>query len=240
VTTSGSCRAAVTADRGAGAGTTRSGAWRRRRLADARLYLCCDRQAGGRGDLAGFLETVLGAGVDLVQLRDKTADHGELVAAAAIFRAAADRHGALFVANDDPALAVEADADGIHVGQDDPPPAAARAVVGPDRIVGRSTHSVAEFDRALTEDCDYAALGPVHATPTKLGRPAIGLDPLRHAARVADRPWFVTGAMARDTAPAVLATGARRLVVVRALTEAPDPAAATAALVALLRTAGDA
>ena len=207
---------------------------RRARLRDSVLYLCVDRRAAA-GDLAAFLDAVLGAGVDMVQLRDKTATDDELRAASVVFRDAADRHNALFVLNDDPRLAVEVGADGVHVGQDDMRPAEARAVVGPDRIVGWSTHAITEIDDALTTDCDYFAVGPVHATPTKQGRPAIGLDPLRHASAVADRPWFVTGNMSVATAPEVLATGARRLVVVRALTEAADPGAAARELVALLR-----
>lgn len=213
---------------------TRDGEWRRRRLAGAVLYLCVDRRAE-QGDLSRLLDAALGAGVDIVQLRDKTASAPELAAAAAVFRDAAEHHGALFVLNDDPALAVATGADGVHVGQDDVSPAAARTVVGPDRLVGRSTHTVAEIDRALGEDCDYFAVGPVHATPTKQGRRPVGLAPLRHAAAVSgDRPWFVTGGMAPDTASAVLAAGARRLVVVRAITEAADPAAATGALAAVL------
>lgn len=207
---------------------------RRARLRDSVLYLCVDRRAA-TGDLAAFLDAVLGAGVDMVQLRDKSASDDELRAAAAVFRSAAERHNALFVLNDDPRLAVEVDADGVHVGQDDMRPAEARAVVGPERIVGWSTHAITEIDDALTTDCDYFAVGPVHATPTKQGRPAIGLDPLRHANAVADRPWFVTGNMSTETAPGVLATGSRRLVVVRALTEAADPAEAARGLVALLR-----
>lgn len=213
---------------------SRDGEWRRRRLAAAVLYLCVDRRAA-QGDLSRLLDAALGAGVDIVQLRDKTASPAELAAAGAVFRDAAARHGALFVVNDDPALAVAVGADGVHVGQDDASPTAARTVVGRDRLVGRSTHTVAEIDRALGEDCDYFAVGPVHATPTKQGRSPVGLAPLRHAAAVSgDRPWFVTGGMAPDTAPAVLAAGARRLVVVRAITEAPDPAAATGALAAVL------
>lgn len=217
----------------------RDGDWRRRRLAEAVLYLCVDRRAE-QGDLAGLLDAVLGAGADVVQLRDKTASAHELRVAAGVFRDAADRHGALFVVNDDPALATDGDADGVHVGQEDLPPAQARRVVGPERLVGRSTHTVAEIDAAMEEDCDYFAVGPVHATPTKEGRPPIGLAPLRHAAAVAgDRPWFVTGGMAVETAPDVLAAGARRLVVVRAITGAADPAAATAELAELLaRAAG--
>jgi thiamine-phosphate pyrophosphorylase len=214
---------------------TRDGAWRRRRLADARLYLCTDRRVE-RGDLEAFLEAVLAAGVDIVQLRDKVADEAALREAAAAFRRCAHRHGVLFVLNDVPELAATVDADGVHVGQEDPAPEAARAVVGAERLVGRSTHSEAQVDRALGEDCDYLAVGPVHPTPTKEGRPGVGLAPLRHAAAVAgDRPWFVTGGMSTDTAPAALQAGARRLVVVRAITEAADPARATAAIAALLR-----
>jgi thiamine-phosphate pyrophosphorylase len=214
---------------------TRDGAWRRRRLRDAVLYLCTDRRAE-HGDLEGFLDAVLRGGVDIVQLRDKEADETALRAAAATFRAAANRHAALFVLNDEPELAAEVGADGVHVGQDDAPPALARAAVGSQALVGRSTHATDEVDRALGEDCDYFAVGPVHATPTKQGRAPIGLPPLRHAATSAgDRPWFVTGGMAADTAPAVLATGARRLVVVRALTGATDPEARARELATLLR-----
>ena len=198
------------------------------------LYLCVDRRAA-TGDLEHFLDQVLSAGVDLVQLRDKDATPDELRAASAVFRDAADRTGALFILNDDAKLAAEVGADGVHVGQDDLHPDEARAIVGPDRIVGWSTHAVVEVDAAVATGCDYFAVGPVHATPTKQGRPPIGLDPVRHAAAVGDRPWFVTGAMRVETAPAVLEAGARRIVVVRALTEAADPAAATSALVALLR-----
>jgi thiamine-phosphate pyrophosphorylase len=220
----------------------RDGRWRRDRLAQARLYLCTDRRAGA-GDLQEFLDAVLVAGVDLIQLRDKTAGADELRAAAAVFRAAAQRHGALFILNDDPGLAVEVDADGVHVGQDDATPTVARHLVGPGRLIGRSTHDPAQVDAALTEDCDYFAIGPVHATPTKQGRPGIGLDPVRYAADAAppgtrgSRPWFVTGAMSPDTAPPVLAAGARRLVVVRAITEAADPAAVAARMAAVLRAA---
>ncbi|MPZ87483.1 MAG: thiamine phosphate synthase [Nitriliruptorales bacterium] len=214
------------------------GAWRRARLADAPLYLCTDRRADP-GRLAAFLAAVLAAGVDLVQLRDKEATPDEVRAAAPVFRALADQHGALFILNDDPALALACGADGVHVGQDDPDPDQARAVVGPDLLIGRSTHSTEEFDRGLEEDCDYLAVGPVHATPTKAGRSGVGLNPVRHAATAGtDRPWFVTGGMSEETAPAVLAAGGTRLVVVRRLTGALDPAAAAARLAHLLR-AGD-
>lgn len=214
-----------------------TGEERRRRLAHAVLYLCVDRRAD-TGDLPRFLDAVLDSGVDLVQLRDKTADPDQLRAAAKEFRAAADRHGALFIVNDRPLLAVEVDADGVHVGQDDMPPEQARAIVGQDRIVGWSTHSAAQVDAAVAADCDYFAVGPVHATPTKQGRAPVGLGPVRHAALTAgNRPWFITGAMGPATAPEVIAAGGRRLVVVRALTDAADAGAVARELAALLRTA---
>ncbi|MFN2557598.1 MAG: thiamine phosphate synthase [Nitriliruptorales bacterium] len=210
--------------------TRRDVHWRLSRLEAARLYLCSGLRRD-RGDLAQFLEAVLAAGVDIVQLREKEAGRDQLRAAAVTFRDAAQRHGALFIVNDDPVLAADVDADGVHVGQEDAPPDQARTVVGPGRLVGRSTHSVAEIDRALAEDCDYFAVGPVHATPTKAGRPPIGLEPVRYAASVAgDRPWFVTGGMGPATVQTVLAAGGGRIVVVRALIEAHDPAAVASQL----------
>lgn len=208
----------------------RDGAWRRVRLAHARLYLCTPL----RPDLEPFLESVLQAGVDVVQMRDKAADGTRARTAAAAFRRAADRHGALFIVNDDPELSAEVDADGVHVGQTDVHPDDARAVVGPERLVGRSTHAVEEIDRALREDCDYLGVGPVHATPTKQGRAPVGLAPVRHAASLSDRPFFVTGGMDLARAPAVLAAGAWGLVVVRAITDADDPAAAAGELARLV------
>lgn len=211
--------------------TAGGGAWRRRRLAGARLYLCAGADVAG--GLEPFLDAVLSGGVDIVQLRDKHAGPAEVAAAAAVFSRAARRHAALFILNDDPELAVAMDADGVHVGQDDRPVAEARAAVGPERLVGRSTHTPEEIDRALTEDCDYLGVGPVHATPTKPGRPGVGLGPVRHAAAVSDRPFFVTGGMDERTGPEVLAAGAHGLVVVRALTESPEAGAVARRLSAL-------
>lgn len=209
----------------------RDGAWRRARLAAARLYLCTPLRA----DLGAFLDAVLAAGVDVVQLRDKEAAPDALLGAAIAMRTVAERHRALFIVNDDPFLAVEAGADGVHVGQDDPSPAAARHVVGPARLVGRSTHSIPEIDRALREPCDYFAVGPVVPTPTKEGREGIGWGPVEHAAVVSSgRPWFVTGGMAPATLPEATAHGVRRAVVVRALTESDDPAAIAARMAGLL------
>lgn len=201
----------------------RDRAWRQRRLAGSRLYVCMPL----RSRLREFLDEVLAAGVDVVQLRDKHASRHAQADAAAVFREAARAHEALFIVNDDPALAADVDADGVHVGQEDGPVADARRAVGPERIVGRSTHSREQAVEALATDADYLAIGPVHATPTKEGREPIGLAPVRELAGLADRPWFVTGGMAPDTIPHVATAGARGFVVVRAITDAPDPAGAT-------------
>ena len=189
----------------------------RERLATARLYLVCDARP------REWLQAAVRGGVDLLQLRDKSLDDAGLVEAAAEFRAA----GALFVLNDRPDLVEACGADGVHVGQDDETPAEARALVGPDRIVGRSTHAPEQADAAETdEDVDYLAVGPVHETPTKPGRPAAGLDYVGYAARTVTKPWFAIGGLDAATVGAVVERGATRIVVVRALTEAGDVEAA--------------
>jgi thiamine-phosphate pyrophosphorylase len=197
----------------------------RERLATAGLYLVCDARP------LEWLRAALRGGVDLVQLRDKTLDSAGLVAAAGAFREAASEAGALFVVNDRPDLVAACDADGVHVGQDDPAPAQARALVGADRIVGRSTHAPAQADAAAADpDVDYLAVGPVHATPTKPGRPAAGLEYVEYAARTVTKPWFAIGGLDAGNVDAVVARGAQRIVVVRAITEATDPEAAARAL----------
>lgn len=201
---------------------------RRSRLATSRLYLVADA-AGLRHALDGALR----GGADVVQLRDKTADDESLLETAAWAAPRCAEAGALFLLNDRPDLAA-AGADGVHVGQDDAAPATARAVVGDDLLVGLSTHSIDEVDRAADEPVDYLGLGPVAPTPTKQGRPGIGLDPVRHAAAAATTPFFVTGGMSPDTAGSVLDAGAHGIVVVRALTEAADPGAVARALRAVL------
>lgn len=201
-----------------------AGERRQARLHDARLYVVTDARRE-RGDLERFLTTICEASVDVVQLRDKTATEDELRAAADVFRRVCDRTATLFVVNDFPGLAVQVGADGVHVGQEDVQPDHTRRVVGPDLLIGRSTHSVAQIDAAADEDIDYFAVGPVHATPTKEGRPAVGLEPVRHAAKHGAHPWFAIGGVSPDTVDAVLEGGARRIVVVRAVTQAEDPAA---------------
>ncbi len=199
---------------------------RRERLSRARLYLVCDARP------RAFLEAALRGGVDVVQLRDKRADDDAVVSTARGFRSACDAHGALFMLNDRPDLVTACAADGVHVGQDDAPVEQARAHVGPERLVGLSTHSAAQADAA--RGVDYIAVGPVQATPTKPGRPAAGLAPIRHAATHATLPWFAIGGLNAGNVGAVVAAGARRIVVVRAIADAPDPEAAARTLRAAL------
>jgi thiamine-phosphate pyrophosphorylase len=198
-------------------------------LHDARLYFVCDRFPGGRA-LREVLEAALRGGVDLFQLRDKTATDEEILVAAAEARALCAEHGALFVVNDRPDLAVAAGADGVHVGQDDMPIGQARELVGPDLIVGRSTHEPNHL--SASSDADYVAVGPVHATPTKPGRPAAGIEYVRHAAAHAPDgvPWFAIGGIDTTNVADIVAAGAERIVVVRAIAEADDPEAAARTL----------
>lgn len=202
-----------------------------RSLADARLYLCTDSRAG-RGDLADFLDAVVANGVDVVQLREKNLEAADELALLAVFAEACRRHGALLAVNDRADLAVAAGADVLHLGQRDLPPAVARRIVGPDVAIGRSSHSVEQARAAATDpDVDYFCVGPLWPTPTKLGRPHIGLDPVRAVAdSVPAKPWFAIGGVDEDTLEEVLAAGARRAVVVRVLTEAADPGAVAARL----------
>ncbi len=201
----------------------------RERIGAARLYLVCDARP------VEWLRSALRGGVDVVQLRDRSLDDGGVVAAARAFRAAADEAGALFILNDRPDLVVACEADGVHVGQEDATPAQARAAVGPERVVGRSTHAPAQADAAAADaDVDYLAVGPVHATPTKPGRLAAGLDYVSYAARTVDKPWFAIGGLDAGNAHEVVERGATRIVVVRAITESDDPEAAARALRAAL------
>jgi thiamine-phosphate pyrophosphorylase len=195
----------------------------RERLASARLYLVCPARP------REWIAAAVRGGVDLIQLRDKSLDGAGFVAAAREFQG----HDALFILNDRPDLVEACGADGVHVGQDDDSPAAARAAVGPDRIVGRSTHAPDQAAAADDDpDVDYLAVGPVHATPTKPGRPAAGLDAVRHAASSGEtRPWFAIGGITEGNLSEVLDAGASRIVVVRAVTTAPDPVGSVRTLV---------
>ncbi|PLS75206.1 MAG: thiamine phosphate synthase [Actinobacteria bacterium] len=196
------------------------------RLDGRRLYLCTP----DRPDLGAFLTACITGGVDIVQLRDKTLEARPLLARARVAAEVCRDHGVPFILNDRPDLALEAGADGVHVGQDDAPPALARRILGSEAIVGRSTHAPAELDASTTEPVDYVSAGPVSPTPTKPGRPGTGLGYLTYATARAGRPVFVTGGVTPDTVQAMAAAGARRFVVVRWLTEAHDPRAASGAL----------
>ncbi|MEU2723586.1 thiamine phosphate synthase [Streptomyces smyrnaeus] len=220
----------------------------RRRLADARLYLCTDARKE-QGDLPAFLDAVLANGVDIVQLRDKAMEAAEELAHLEVFADACRRHGALLAVNDRADVAHAAGSDVLHLGQGDLPVPAARALLGTldkEVLIGRSTHSAAEADAALAEPgVDYFCTGPCWPTPTKPGRPAPGLDLVRHtAARTgtdpASRPWFAIGGIDAGNLDEVLEAGARRVVVVRALTRADDPGAAAASLAQRLRRAAEA
>jgi thiamine-phosphate pyrophosphorylase len=214
-------------------------------LRQARLYLCTDARTG-RGDLAQFLDAVLAGGVDIVQLRQKGLEARDELRHLELFAEAAERHGKLFAVNDRADIAYACRAPVLHLGQDDLPVPFARAIVGEGPVIGRSTHSPAQFDAARTEPgVDYLCAGPTWATPTKPGRPAAGPDLLRHAARASDaaragdsRPWFAIGGIDLARLDEVLALGARRVVVVRAITGAEDPGAAARTIADRLHAAG--
>ncbi|MFD8125133.1 thiamine phosphate synthase [Streptomyces albidoflavus] len=208
----------------------------RARLADARLYLCVDARKR-QGDLPEFLDAVLAGGVDIVQLRDKSLEAAEELELLEVFADACRRHGKLLAVNDRADVAHAAKADVLHLGQGDLPVPAARAVIGGAPLVGRSTHSEAEAAAAAAQPgVDYFCTGPCWPTPTKPGRHAPGLDLVRYAATLTtDRPWFAIGGIDAGNLDAVTEAGARRVVVVRALTEADDPKAAAADFARRLR-----
>jgi thiamine-phosphate pyrophosphorylase len=234
-----------------------NGPLRRERLRTARLYFVCDAQPGGE-DPEALLRAALSGGVDIVQLREKELPRAEIERAAGTFRRICDTYSALFIVNDDPDLARACDADGVHVGKQEEVEAA-RELLGPDAIVGLSTHSKEEIDAAgrvpeqadqgrsergvlgtrASEDAgmrhsgalpDYFAVGPVWETPTKPGRPAVGLELISHAAEHAVHPFFGIGGISPLNAEQVVRAGARRLCVVRAIRDAPDPSVAAEAL----------
>jgi thiamine-phosphate pyrophosphorylase len=201
-----------------------------KRIEAARLYFVCDGLPGGRPP-DGLLDSALRGGAEVIQLREKHPRCAEeLVAMAEPFRRAADAHDALFILNDRPDLVGECGADGVHVGQDDAPVAEARAEAGADALVGLSTHSTEQVDAAFAAEGpsrpDQISVGPVWETPTKEGRPAAGLDLLRHAASAATLPWFAIGGIDPSNAGLAVEAGAQRVVVVRAIRDASDPEAA--------------
>jgi thiamine-phosphate pyrophosphorylase len=206
----------------------------RSRLTIARLYLC----TGARPDLAEFVDAALSGGVDIVQLREKSMEAGPELAALEVLAEACARHGALLAVNDRADIALASGADVLHLGQDDLPVHWARRVAGDDIVIGRSTHDTRQAQAAASEPgVDYFCTGPCWPTPTKPGRPAPGLKLVQTTAKAAPpRPWFAIGGIDARRLPEVLAAGARRVVVVRAITEADDPKAAAEKLAQQLRS----
>ncbi|HET9198850.1 MAG TPA: thiamine phosphate synthase [Solirubrobacterales bacterium] len=204
------------------------GPLRRERLRTARLYFVCN--ARPESDLEALLRAALTGGADIVQLREKELGRAEIERAAATFRRIADTFSALFVLNDDPELARVCDADGVHVGQDDVSAEQARELLGPDAIVGLSTHSEEQIAASAARPVDYISVGPIWETPTKAGRPGVGLELVEHAAASAPHPFFAIGGIDTGNAEQVVAAGAERLCAVRAIRDAADPAATASAL----------
>ena len=207
--------------------TAENKAQRWQQLARARTYLVTS-------PVPNFLEVVesaLKGGIAIVQYREKAAADDERLAMAKQLRSLCHRYGALFIVNDRIDIAVAADADGVHLGQHDLPMEIARRLLGPDKIVGRSTTNPSELQRALAEKADYIGVGPVHETPTKPGKAAAGNEYVRYAAEHATMPWFTIGGLNADNLEPTLAAGATRIAVVRALMQADDPAEVARSLV---------
>ncbi len=211
----------------------------RERLRTARLYFVCDALPRGESP-EPLLQAALNGGVDIVQLREKVLDHPTIERSAQTFRRLCDTYSALFIVNDDPQLARSCNADGVHVGQDDTGAAEAREILGPDAILGLSTHSEEQIAASAGEPVDYISVGPIWETPTKEGRPGVGLGLIEHASANAPHPFFAIGGIDPSNAPEVVDAGARRLGVVRAIRDAVDPSAAAQALRASLASSGEA
>jgi thiamine-phosphate pyrophosphorylase len=214
------------------------GADRRARLAAARLYLVCgsipDASSAEGLALPELLREAIAGGVEIVQLREKRLPDDELAAIANAARTLCERLGALLIVNDRALVAREVGADGVHVGQDDMPVAEVRELVGPEMLIGLSTHAPREIDAVDPELVDYIGVGPVHATPTKPGRAAVGLELVRYAAEHASVPYFAIGGIGSGNAPETVAAGARRLCVLRAIASAENPERAARELRELL------
>jgi thiamine-phosphate pyrophosphorylase len=191
-----------------------------------RLYLC----VGMREDMESFLPAAIKGGVDIVQLREKLRPFSEQRATALLMSRICAHSGIPFIVNDDPTLALEVGADGVHVGQDDLAVSVVRDMLGPEAIVGLSTHSTDEFSVGLTTSATYLSAGPISATPTKPGRVGVGLTYAVDSTNRADRPVYVTGGVTAENIASYVHSGLRHFVVVRAITEAPDPFSAARAL----------
>ena len=209
---------------------------RREKLSRMRLYVI----TGDRGDeveTARIVEAALHGGATVIQLRKKSMPMLEQYRLATALRTLTLAHEALLIINDHADLAIAADADGVHLGQDDLPPDAVRALPGFDgRLIGRSTHSLGQAQAAVDEGADYIAVGPVYPTPTKEGRPAVGTALVSRVAGVIDRPFVAVGGIDHESAAAVVEAGAHTIAVVRAVYDAVDPAEAARRLHELIVT----
>lgn len=201
-----------------------------------RLYVITGDH-GGEVETARIVEAALEGGASIIQLRKKTMPMLEQYRLALALRILTREHEALLIINDHADLAIAADADGVHLGQDDLPPDAVRALPGFEgRLIGRSTHSLAQAQLAVHEGVDYVAVGPVYPTPTKEGRPAVGTALVSRVAGVIDRPFVAVGGIDHDNAAGVVEIGAPAIAVVRAVYDAPDPAEAARRLHELIVT----
>jgi thiamine-phosphate pyrophosphorylase len=209
---------------------------RRERLARVRLYLITG-DWGDEVETARIVEAALKGGANVIQLRKKSMPMREQYRLALALRILTREHEALLIVNDHADLAIAADADGVHLGQEDLPPEAVRALPGFEgRLIGRSTHNLKQARNAMAEGADYFAVGPVYPTPTKAGRPAVGTGLVRDVAEIADRPFVAVGGIDHDNAPRVIEAGARAIAVVRAVYDAADPAEAARRLHELITT----
>ncbi|WP_082057068.1 thiamine phosphate synthase [Psychromicrobium lacuslunae] len=203
-------------------------------LLDASLYLCTDARTA-RGDLASFLEEAYAGGVDIIQLRDKQIEAAAELEALEVLRSVAERHGKLWAVNDRADIALLSTAPVLHLGQQDLPVTSMRQLL-PEVLAGLSCHNPAQVELAQHSPVDYFCVGPLWATPTKPGRDAVGLELVEFAAsQHSVKPWFAIGGIDETNIRSVLAAGASRVVVVRAITEASDPQAAAAELKRAIR-----
>lgn len=215
------------------------GPLRRERLRTARLYFVCEARPDGH-DVEALLQAALAGGVDIVQLREKELGRDEIERSARTFRRLCDTYSVPFIVNDDPYLAQTCAADGVHVGQDDMAAAEAREVLGTEAIIGLSTHSVEQLAASAGQPVDYVSVGPVWETPTKEGRPGVGLGLVEHAAAHAPHPFFAIGGIGPSNVGEVVTAGARRLGVVRAIRDADEPTTVAEALRGALAAVGEA
>jgi thiamine-phosphate pyrophosphorylase len=200
----------------------------------SRLYAIVDTGYVADDAIDQTALSLIAGGAGVIQLRAKHRGQADVHALATRLLPICRDAGVPFIINDYPAIAADLGADGVHIGQDDGSLAAARAIVGPDAIIGRSTHSLDQAVQAGYEGFDYIGFGPLFPTGTKPGRPAIGLADIAAATARVPCPVFCIGGINHDTLPAVLAAGATHLVIVSALLQASDITSTTRAIVARL------